>query len=87
MRLIAKSSLFLILACRLNLFSSFSRSMSSEIPSKAYELVLDPFGLRQFNNKDYTGTQVHYDEAAFERNVNEYYQAGYPLIDGYAPFW
>ena len=50
------------------------------------ELVLDKFCLRQFNNADYTGTQVTYDTVAFENKVNEYYRNGYTLKDGYAPF-
>ena len=51
-----------------------------------FSLVLDPFGLRQFNNPNYTGTQVFYDESEFEAKVNEFYQSGTPLVDGYAPF-
>ena len=43
------------------------------------ELVLDKFCLRQFNNADYTGTQVTYDTVAFENKVNEYYRNGYAL--------
>jgi Protein of unknown function (DUF3228) len=54
----------------------------------AFQFVLDPFGLRQFNNPGYTGTQVVYDESAFEAKVNELFATGqYPLVDGYAPFW
>ena len=49
--------------------------------------VMDAFGLRQFNNPDYTGTQVNYDPIVFEDKINEYYSSGnYPLVDGYAPF-
>jgi hypothetical protein len=29
--------------------------------------VLDPFGLRQFNNPQYTGTQVNFDPESFEK--------------------
>jgi hypothetical protein len=35
--------------------------------SPARKFVLDPFGLRQFNNPDYTGTQVNYDPELFEK--------------------
>lgn len=52
-----------------------------------FDLVLDNFARRQFNNKDYTGTQVEYDEVLFEKKVNEFYTNGYQLVDGYAPFW
>ena len=53
----------------------------------AHKFVMDGFGLRQFNNKDYTGTQVHYDPVEFEKKVNEYFESGeLPLVDGYAPF-
>ena len=49
--------------------------------------VMDAFGLRQFNNPEYTGTQIDYDPLVFEDKVNEYYETGnYPLKDGYAPF-
>ena len=65
--------------------SSSSLSMSS-MSTTSYDLVLDPFGKRQFNNKDYMGTQVFYNEIEFEKIVNEYYNNGTPLIDGYAPF-
>lgn len=52
-----------------------------------HQLVLDPFGKRQFNNPDYTGTQIIYSEIEFEKRVNEEFIAtGSKLIDGYAPF-
>lgn len=52
-----------------------------------HELVLDPFGKRQFNNPGYTGTQVVYDEIEFEKRINEeYIKGGKKLVDGYAPF-
>ena len=49
-------------------------------------LVLDPFGLRQFNNPNYVGTHVNFDPEAFEKKINDEYEAGAKLIDGYAPF-
>ncbi len=52
-----------------------------------HQLVIDPFAIRQFNNPDYTGTQVTYDTSEFESKVNENYAAGMKLVDGYAPFW
>jgi hypothetical protein len=49
--------------------------------------VLDAFGLRQFNNPSYTGTQIHYDPEEFEKRINEIYDSGRAeLKDGYAPF-
>lgn len=48
---------------------------------------MDKFCIRQFNDPNYTGTQVQYDIAEFERIVNEaYISSGKPLVDGYAPF-
>eukprot|EP00605_Chrysophyceae_sp_TOSAG23-4_P000928 GSChrysophyteH1.ASY1.ANO1.1028.1 assembled CDS len=52
-----------------------------------HKFVMDAFGLRQFNNPDYTGTQIHYDPATFEAKVNEAFESGrVQLKDGYAPF-
>merc|ERR1711991_218249 len=45
-------------------------------PDKEYTLVLDDFAVRQFNNPEYTGTQVHYDLAKFETQINEYFASG-----------
>lgn len=60
----------------------------SAFDGRSHALVLDPFGLRQFNNPDYTGTQVVFDENEFEKKVNEYFlSGGSTLVDGYAPFW
>lgn len=59
----------------------------SSFSGKPHELAMDAFAVRQFNNPAYTGTQITYDVSAFENKVNEYYQSGYPLVDGYAPFW
>jgi hypothetical protein len=64
------------------LVHDFSKAKMSE-----HELVIDPFCIRQFNNPNYTGTHVNYDIQEFETKVNEYYKQGYPLFDGYAPFW
>ena len=64
-------------------FAKFAMSSSSN----NHELVLDPFGQRQFNNPNYTGTQVIYDEIEFEKRINEeYIKNGKILQDGYAPF-
>jgi len=60
---------------------------SSWTSSSDKDLVIDPFCVRQFNNPSYTGSQIVYDIGEFERIVNEYYRDGYPLVDGYAPFW
>ena len=75
------------------LFVSAARSLY--IPSRlkmssvsaSHQLVVDPFCIRQFNNPDYTGSQINYPIDEFEKKVNEYYTAGLPLVDGYAPFW
>jgi hypothetical protein len=53
----------------------------------ARKLALDPFGKRQFNNPNYTGTQISFSEEEFEKKINEFYDSGMPLKDGYAPFW
>jgi hypothetical protein len=68
---------------------NYNKIMSSMLStsSKEYSLSLDKFCSRQFNNPDYTGTQIHYDPIEFERIVNELYDAGSTLVDGYAPFW
>lgn len=58
------------------------RAMSTQ-----HDLVMDAFCIRQFNNSHYTGTQINFDVNEFEVRVNEYYKAGSPLVDGYAPFW
>jgi len=54
--------------------------------SDGKQLFMDNFALRQFNDKSYTGTQVHYDPAAFEARVEEALTNGAPLVDGYAHF-
>jgi len=48
--------------------------------------VVDKFCLKQFNNPNYTGTQIIYDVQKFEDKINEAYPAGVSLVDGYAPF-
>ena len=47
---------------------------------------MDPFGLRQFNNPEYLGTQVIFDPVEFTSKVEAALEAGSPLVDGYAPF-
>ena len=62
----------------------------SSLPSPSKNvpfMVMDNFAIRQFNNPSYTGTQVNFDVQEFEDRVNSYYQDGYKLVDGYAPFW
>eukprot|EP00598_Pedospumella_elongata_P002339 CAMPEP_0184973692 /NCGR_PEP_ID=MMETSP1098-20130426/5359_1 /TAXON_ID=89044 /ORGANISM="Spumella elongata, Strain CCAP 955/1" /LENGTH=205 /DNA_ID=CAMNT_0027496159 /DNA_START=85 /DNA_END=702 /DNA_ORIENTATION=- len=55
--------------------------------SEGHELVLDKFCARQFNNEEYTGSQIWYPEDGFEMQVNQYFKAGgSKLVDGYAPF-
>lgn len=56
--------------------------------SAGHELVMDKFCARQFNNEEYTGTQIWYPEDGFEMQVNQYFkEGGSKLVDGYAPFW
>lgn len=47
---------------------------------------MDPFGLRQFNDPSYTGTQVNFDPSEFEARIEEAFKQGSPLVEGYAPF-
>lgn len=65
----------------------FSAKSLKNMSSFTNELVMDAFCIRQFNNPEYTGTQVNYDVQEFENKVNEYVRNGYKLVDGYAPFW
>ncbi len=68
-------------------FSSYKMSTFTST-NEDYEFVMDAFCVRQFNNPAYTGTQIQYDIAEFEKQVNGLYRTGnYPLVDGYAPFW
>ena len=55
--------------------------------SSKHQLVLDSFGLRQFNNPSYVGTQISFDVIEFENEVNKQFWNGAKLVDGYAPFW
>lgn len=71
-----------------SLRSSFSTILSPTMSTFQHDFVMDDFCIRQFNNPNYTGTQVNYDIQEFEKKVNEYFRSGeYPLVDGYAPFW
>jgi hypothetical protein len=65
--------------------SKLSAAMSSG--NNNHKLVVDAFCIRQFNNADYTGSQIHFPVEEFEKKVNEYFETGTPLVDGYAPFW
>ena len=50
-------------------------------------ISLDSFCLRQFDDPDYTGTQIRFDKCVFTNCVNELYDNGKcELVDGYAPF-
>lgn len=64
------------------------RMSTTKFSSKGHELVLDKFCARQFNNEEYTGSQIWYPEDGFEMQVNQYFKSGgSKLVDGYAPFW
>jgi hypothetical protein len=66
----------------------FVSTRSALIMSKSdHLLVVDAFAARQFNNPDYTGTQVSFSVDEFETLVNKAYTDGAKLVDGYAPFW
>ena len=84
--LIAKSC---ILVSFVKAFRSpfFLRMSTTRFSSENNELVLDKFCARQFNNPEYTGSQIQYPEDGFEMQVNQYFKGGAPLVDGYAPFW
>ena len=59
----------------------------SSFSKKDRPLVVDPFCIRQFNNPDYTGSQINFSIEEFEERVNQLYAGGLTLVDGYAPFW
>lgn len=61
-------------------------SKMSAAGSKAKQMAIDPFVMRQFDDPTYTGTRVDYDKAAFEAKMNELHDGGQQLVDGYAPF-
>ena len=81
-----------VIGSSLRSVSAHSRSVNSfkftrSLTMSSHKFVMDAFALRAFNNKEYTGTQVHYDPVDFEKKVNEYFESGStPLVDGYAPF-
>lgn len=75
--------IFLISRC----FGAVTSSTTTMSIAKGKFMYLDRFARRQFNNPDYTGTQVNFDEDEFEKHVNEIWESGrVSLIDGYAPF-
>jgi hypothetical protein len=78
-------------ASSLILLQSFSLLRSAKFSMSAHsasnKLVVDAFCIRQFNNPEYTGSQINFDVDEFEKRVNELFEAGSPLVDGYAPFW
>jgi hypothetical protein len=93
--LASKSSLLAILAFSSTAALGFPSNFGSRILRRnmcnvacsGHELAMDAFAVRQFNNPQYTGTQITYDTKEFEKRVNDYYKDGYSLVDGYAPFW
>ncbi|ETV94162.1 hypothetical protein H310_12162 [Aphanomyces invadans] len=51
------------------------------------KFALDAFCLRQFDDPNYKGTQLHHDKMAFEAKINELFDNNdVALVDGYAPF-
>ncbi len=85
---VKRSSLLLpfLLSISNSFKTTFPKFSMSTFQSKN-QLVIDAFAVRQFNNPNYTGTQVKYDIVEFENKVNEYFSTGKELIGGYAPFW
>jgi hypothetical protein len=74
-----KQALFIFLSSKFATMSSFDLSKN---------FVMDAFCIRQFNNPDYTGTQVNYSIQQFEDKINELFNTKQcQLVDGYAPFW
>ncbi len=63
-------------------------ALASTSSSSQRTIVVDDFCVKQFNNPNYTGSQIHYESIdAFEAKINEFYESGnYPLVDGYASF-
>lgn len=60
---------------------------AAAMSSSTRTFVLDAFGLRQFNNPAYIGTQIKYDPVEFEDRINKIYESGeVALKEGYAPF-
>ncbi|EFJ41394.1 Uncharacterized flagellar associated [Volvox carteri f. nagariensis] len=47
---------------------------------------LDGFAQRQWDDPNYGGTRVSYDKAAFVQRIQEEFDKGAPLVEGYAPF-
>jgi len=70
--------------------ASFSTTYFGKLSMSANDKVffMDPFGLRQFNDPSYTGTQVHHNPTAFTDFVEAAHAGGkgVPLVEGYAPF-
>mmetsp|Transcript_34163 Transcript_34163/g.45165 ORF Transcript_34163/g.45165 Transcript_34163/m.45165 type:complete len:256 (+) Transcript_34163:49-816(+) len=50
------------------------------------QIVIDPFCMRQFTDDSYTGSKVDFDPEEFEAKINQLFDEGSPLVDGYAPF-
>ena len=73
---------------RLAIVSSCYNRFLMMSSSAEHTFVIDKFCVRQFNNPEYTGTQVYYDQNDFEKKVNDEYNSGKcRLVDGYMPYW
>ncbi|KAG2500348.1 hypothetical protein HYH03_001922 [Edaphochlamys debaryana] len=47
---------------------------------------LDNFAVRQWDDPAYGGTRISFDKAEFVQRIQEAFDKGSPLVDGYAPF-
>ncbi|KAG2452022.1 hypothetical protein HYH02_003060 [Chlamydomonas schloesseri] len=54
------------------------------ITSKTF--FLDNFALRQWDDPNYGGTRISFDKAEFVKRIQDEFDKGSPLVDGYAPF-
>jgi methylaspartate ammonia-lyase len=81
---IASLRVSFVLSLSFHLIGKFNTMAFST--GKSRDLVMDAFAIRQFNNPHYTGTQVSFDVQNFEDRINEYYENGMSLVDGYGNF-
>uniref|UniRef100_A0AAV1UTW2 DUF3074 domain-containing protein n=1 Tax=Peronospora matthiolae TaxID=2874970 RepID=A0AAV1UTW2_9STRA len=69
------------------MLSTRASNTTEKATAERYDIVLDGFAKRQFDDKTYSGTQIDFDREEFVKRVNEIYAANSKqLVDGYAPF-